>query len=165
MATPFTEQLTQCLAWPIGDLPPLNRASNTATNSSGWIVGPIDMSRFRRVMGRASTGVIVGASCTCVLTFLYGSAGNAQSLGNVSDTGNWAQITSGPSVTLNANTAGTIEIRADQMPANSRYLALLVNNNSAALFQAEVLGAATHYSPASQYNANTTFLLQAVSNL
>lgn len=155
----FTETMTQALAIPAADLPPLNRAANTATNSSGWIVGGVDMLKFRRVLGKVSTGVIVGSNCTCVLTFL------ASNTSNTLDTGNWAQVSSGPSVTLNANMAGTIEIRADQLPQGKRYVALLINNNCAALFQAELLCGEASYKPASDNNINTTLLQQAVCTI
>lgn len=154
----FTESITQRTGFPAADLPPLNRASNTNNTNiaSCWFVGPLDMSIFRRAFGKISTGVVVGASCTISAYFM------ASANSNTSNTTSWTQVAGGPSVTINANMMGTIEMRTDQMPSGSRYLALLVNNQCASLFQAELFGQDSDQKPASNQNLNTTTLIQAV---
>ncbi len=151
----FTETITQSLTWPKADIPPGNYASNTNTLNGGWLVGPLNMAQVKRAVGRVSAGVITGSSCTVTATFIACSVANTSAAG-------WAAVSGGPTVTLNSNVAGTIEMRADQMPAGTQYLCLCVNNNCAALFSAELFGGQAEQSPASQYNANTTYLVQSV---
>lgn len=156
----FVEQLTQALSWPIPDLPPLNRAANTAVNATGWIVGPVNMGLFKRAMGKVFTGAGT-ATFNTTIQFLAGNTTNSlQAATGAAWT--WTTITSGPVVILNSTaSSATLEIRADQMTAATNYLALLVNNNCAQLFAAELIASQPAYSPASQYT-NTSALVQTV---
>jgi hypothetical protein len=158
---PFTEQLTQGLTWPAQDLPPLNRALNTAGNITGWIVGPVHMNTLKRAMGK----LLCGAGTTNFntgISFLAGNTSNSlQAATGAAWT--WVTITSGPQINVVGPTANsaTIEMRKDQMPAGTDWLALLVNNNCASLFAAEMICSQADYHPASQYN-NTAALQQQV---
>lgn len=150
--------MTQALAFPAKAFPPANYAANTCTTNAAnsWIVGPLDMSIFRRALGIVNIGATVGASCTVTATFM------ASSNSNTSNTTSWTQVSGGPSVSNTANTVITIEMRSDQMPSGSRYLLLLVNNQCATFFDALLIGGECCYKPASQQNVNTTLLNQAV---
>ena len=146
----FVQQLSQRLGFPCSPLNPANRAGNTNTNVNGWVVGPMDMNFYRRAMGMLNVGAILGAGApnTCNVQFLAGNTSNTlQAITGAA--WNWATITNGPSASISGNNNfATLEIRADQMPANSRYLALLINNNSATFFDAILFGADACYEPA-----------------
>jgi len=155
-----TEQMSQFLAWPAADLPPLNRAANTTANATGWVVGPVNMSLFTRVLGKLMTGAGTSGSNTTV-QFLCGNTTNSlQAVTGAAWT--WTTVTNGPVINIGstANSA-TIEMRADQMPTKTNYVLLLVNNQCAQLFAAELIASGATYSPASQYN-NTSALAQSI---
>lgn len=136
----FTEQLTQFLSIPVASVFPANQGSGAGNQAT---IGPIDMSRFRRVMAHVMAGVL-------------GTSANVQAYlqsANVSTTG-FANVTNGQVLTLNTNnTEGTIEIRADELPTNNRYvqLVVLVNSNPSNT-GATVWGGQASYSPGNQYD-------------
>lgn len=153
----MTETQTQSYNF-VGQLPAANYAANTVNNSAGLVAGPLDMGVIRRAMGLVNVGV-VAATCTVTATFI------ASNTSNTLCTSAWTAITNGPTVAPTANMLGTIEIRADQMPSGKRYLMLICNPNSAAIFGAELLGDVSAYKPANAYNSNSTFLVQNTSNI
>lgn len=138
----MTEQITQATTFATPPFYPANQASNATPYRSG----ALDMSVVRRAIGVASAGVIAsGGDITLVFQACLTSGGT------------FTNVTSGATVTLNtSNTMGTIEMRADQLPANTRYvkLACYVNGN-AAFGAAFLLGQDCAYKPGSQYNFNT----------
>jgi len=147
---PFTEQLSQQLAIACAPLAPANRAGNTNTNVNGWVAGPIDMAIYRRAFGMLNVGAMLGAGAanTCNVAFLAGNTSNTiQAITGAA--WNWQTITNGANVSISTNNNfATIEIRADQMPAGQRYLALLINNQSACFFDAWLLAGEACYEPA-----------------
>jgi hypothetical protein len=147
---PFTEQLSQQLGFPCLPLPPVNRAGNTNTNVNGWVVGPLDMSIYRRAMGFMNVGAMLGAGAanTCCCQWLAGNTTNSlQAI--TSAAWAWQTVTNGANVSISTNNNfATIEIRADQLPNNQRYLALLINNQSACFFDAILVGGEACYEPA-----------------
>lgn len=161
----FTQQMSQALGITCAPLPPVNRAGNTNTNINGWVVGPLDMSKYRRAFGVMNVGAILGAGApnTANVQFLAGNTTN--SLQAVTGAAwSWATITNGPSVSVASNNnMATIEIRADQMPAASRYLALLINNNSATFFSAELFGGEAVYSPGGIGSGNQLNTVQGLT--
>ncbi|MDE2102047.1 MAG: hypothetical protein KGL39_32675 [Patescibacteria group bacterium] len=155
------EQMTQFLAWPAQDLPPLNRAANTAANQTGWAVGPVNMSLFYRAMGKLSCGAGT-AGCTTNCQFFAGNTSN--SLQAITGAAwNWQAVPSGPIQTV-TSTAGqvTIEMRSDQMPKNTNYLLMVVANQCAQLFDAQIICAGGAYRPSSQYNCTATLTQQVM---
>lgn len=163
----FTEQMTQQLGITCAPLPPVNRAGNTNTNINGWIVGPLDMGLYRRAMGFLSVGAMLGAGAVnaCNASFLAGNTTNTActDLTNTS-TWNWASISGGANASISTNNNfATLEIRADQLPANSRYLALLINNNSATFFSAFLLGGECAYSPGGKGSENQLNTVQGLT--
>lgn len=163
----FTEQLSQGLGIMCAPLAPANRAGNTATNITGWVAGPLDMGIFRRAWGVVNVGAILGAgaSNTVNAQFLAGSLTNTSQVTNVLAAGwTWNTITNGANVSISTNNNfATIEIRADQLPAGTRYLALLVNNNSAAFFDGWLLGGQCAYSPGGVGNSNQLNTVQGLT--
>lgn len=162
--TTFPEQMTQALAFPVEPLGALNRAANTTFNVPvGWSIGAIDMSRLYRAMvvvtgGGSSTG----AGCT-----LNGGwfAGNTTNSLQTYTGAAWTWTQTGATINV-ANTLTafhcTSEIRADQMPSNTRYLAFVLNNNCATVFDCVAVCAGGAYRPSSQFN-NTAILGQSVT--
>lgn len=140
----FPEQLTEALSLPTPSLSPQNVASN---NSTPTTVGSIDMSKFRRAIAFVSTGVL---SATNTLIQFEASANAANSFSNVSG---------GPTIVVANNTwDGTLEIRADQMPANTRYLRLSLLTtggvNTGHFLSAFLVGGCSAYKPAKQYDGS-----------
>lgn len=137
----FTEQLSQALSIPVASTMPSNQGSGAGNQAT---IGPIDMSRFRRVMAH----VMLGTAGTSANVQAYFQTSNASGSG-------FANVATNPqTLTLStANTEGTIEIRADQLNTNNRYLQLimLVNTNPANT-AATVWAGQSEYSPANQYD-------------
>jgi hypothetical protein len=153
----FTEQLSQALSWPAVPLIAANFASNVAQNSSGWIVGPINMALFRRALGIVNCGGVGGAVTGLNTYFIASNASNTSCFGN------WAAVSGGPTCTNCApNTSTWLEMRADQMPAGKQYLCLLINNACLANFSAELFGGEAEYKPASQNDLNASNLSKFV---
>ncbi len=144
MASSFTEQMTQSISVAAASVPPSN---NSFSDTVPVIVGPIDMMKFRRVMGHIIVGV-VGSGGT-VKGYFQSSATSGGSFVNVT----------GGAVTgiLNAaNTEATIEMRSDQLTAGTRWVQLAVLNGTANCFiAASIYGSCSNYSPAQQYDYNT----------
>lgn len=135
----FTEQLTQQLA--IVDRLNLTNNDNTNTNSGG-----VDMSKFRRAMfiiyNLGGTGTINGR--------LQASAqANFNAVTNITG--------SNLTATNTANLVSTVEVRADQLPAGTRYVRLQLTGSAAAVnFAMVALGGECSYKPANQYNLDPT---------
>lgn len=141
----FTEEMTQKIA--IVDV--INRVNNDNTNSNS--IG-VDMSRFRRILyivqNSGGTGTINGrlqASANAnfnVLTNITGSNLNA---------------------TNTVNGLQTTEVRADQLPANTRYVRLQITGSAAAVNIAAIgLATDANYNPANQFNLNASTVLGQV---
>lgn len=159
----FPEQLTQALTWPAQDLPALSRAANTAANMTGWIVAPIDMSRVYRALAKITVG---SGTALCTTTGQFFAGNTTNSLQTVTGAAwTWAAVSGAATMNI-ANSATptvcTAEIRADQLPANTRWLALVISNQCSTVFSAEVICAGGAYRPSSQYN-NTAILGQSVT--
>lgn len=147
-ASPFTEQLTQKLCV-IGAIPPTNHAAAT-----DYSCAAADMSKFTRVIAYYNLGT-AGASANMQGYFI--ASANANMVGNTN-------VAAAVPLTSNNNTANrveSLELRADQMPAGTRYCLPVLLVNTAALFSdCLFLGEAT-YHPASQFN--TTNVLDQAS--
>lgn len=151
MSTAFTERLTEKLANAAAPLYPANQAFN---NSTPFTVGPVDMSRYRRVLGIVNAGVLA-ANSNIAVVFQESTTSN----------GTFSNVASGAQVNITAtNTLGRVEMRSDQMGSGNRFLRLALFVQVANAFVgAELLGGDSHYSPASQYNVgNATALLTSV---
>ena len=147
----FTEQMSQAISVPVLSFSPANTASNNTTAST---MGPITMSRYRRIMAHVVAGVL--SANTNVQAYFQGC--------NTSN-GTYANVSGGNTLTLSAsNTEGTLEMRADQMPAGNQFLqlALLVSGgaNTGAFLSAQVYGGASHYRPAAQFDGGNSTTLQ-----
>lgn len=142
----FTEQMTQAISIPVQSLAPANINNNT----TGSIVGPVNMREFRRIMGHVEVGVLTGAANVQV----YFQASNANN-------GTFVNVASGPTLFINTNnTEGTIEMRADQVPAGDSWvqLCVLVSANSA-FVAAQLYGGLGPYAPTNQSDANSTIIV------
>ncbi len=142
MAIPFTEQLTQALAIPVNSTPPSNASAGTANT------GPIDMLKFQRAMAHVICGA-AGANANCT-SYLLGS--------NTSN-GTFTNISGAPTFTFLNTTGtyaeGTLEIRADQMPAGNRYLQLqTVVLTNAVNYSASLYGYMSSWAPTNQYDSS-----------
>lgn len=150
--------MTQALSVAAASLYPVNVAINNTTNNS--TVGPVNMSKFKRILGHAIAGTL-GANINVTMVFQSSNANN----------GTFTNVPSGPSVVLNTvNSEGTIEMRADQVPAGNSWVQMLlfsntntnVNNNT--LIVGSIYGGEPGYRPASQfdYTTNVSLLNRAV---
>jgi hypothetical protein len=141
----FTEQMSQSLS--LADVINGSSITNTNINSVG-----VDMSRFRRFMYE----IIVTAGAGTVDGRLQASAqANFNVVSNISGS-NIAPLN-----TVNARK--TIEVRADQLPAGTRYLRLqLTGSVSAVTVLAEGWGSEPNYKPASQFDLNTAYISERV---
>lgn len=146
----YGDQLTEYLSWAAQDLPGANRANNT----TAYVVGPVLVNQFRRFIAKMVVSGITGTANAS----LYLQACNTSNgtFTNISATNQAVLINTGNAATP---VAGTVECRADQLPAGSQYIqaAVLVQANSAVV-GAELICADANYDPAKQYNAITTFL-------
>lgn len=154
---PFTEQLSQALAW-VSHIPPAAQTSGTVYASS-----PVDMSQFRRAIALINVGVF--PSGTAIAAWF--AANNVAFTTTLTATsGAVSNTTTGPigSTVVMGATAATrgikMEIRADQLPSGTgaqgyRWIQLQISVSSAAapFFSVEVLGADPNYMPASQFEA------------
>lgn len=149
MGFPFTEQLSQGLAV-MGYIPPTNHASGADTSIAG-----IDMSNIRRLLTIIDVGVLgTNANIQCYY--------NASAYSNMASPTNVAS--SIPLTTNTANRANTLEVRADQLPAGTRYVQPNILVNTAASFISAVcLGAAANYEPTNQFQVANTTDQQAVT--
>lgn len=147
---PFTEQLSQALAW-IGHLPPASQTSGTV-----YVSSPVDMSQFRRAIALINVGVFPSGTAVAgwyaANNVTFTTAGTASS-------GAATNSTTGPIGTTCVFSTATrgekMEIRADQLPSGYRWLQLQISVSSAAipLFSVEVLGADPNYLPSSQFES------------
>lgn len=149
---PFTEQLTEALAW-ISHIPPAAQTSGTVYASS-----PVDMSQFRRAIAYINVGVFPSGTAiaawfaannvafTTTLTATSGAVSNS----TTGPIGSTVVMTS-----LDATRGVKMEIRADQLPSGYRWLQLQISVSSAGapFFSAEVFGADPNYMPANQFES------------
>lgn len=147
---PFTEQLTEALAW-VSHVP-----AGAQTSGTVYVSSPVDMSQFRRAIALINVGVfpsgtaIAGWFAANNVTFTTTLTASSGAVSN---------STTGPigTTVVFATTAATrgikMEIRADQLPSGYRWLQLQISVSSAAApsFSVEVLGAHPNYSPANQF--------------
>lgn len=147
---PFTEQLSQALAW-IGHVPPAAQTSGTV-----YVSSPVDMSQFRRAIAFINFGVFPSGT---VLAGWYAANNVAFTTTLTASSGAPSNTTTGPigSTCIAGATAATrgvkMEIRSDQLPSGMRWLQLQISVSSAGapLFGAEVFGADPNYLPANQF--------------
>lgn len=133
----FTEQLSESLSIQ-GAISPSNHTNNTDATLPG-----VDMSLFKRLMAIINIGVLGG---TNVQAYWRASANS-----NMNVTTNVAA--SIPLVASTANKVETMEVRADQLPAGTRYCQLVVITNTAGTFvDVVVLGGESAYKPAKNYD-------------
>lgn len=142
----FTETLTQFLSMPAAALPP----ANYANNATAYTVGPVSAKYFRRFMGFVNVGVLTGSAN--VQIYLQGCNTSNGTFANVSNTNQAVLLDA-------ANTCATVEVRSDQLNSGNKFiqLAVLVNANSA-FCSAQLFCGDAHYSPASDYDANSTYI-------
>ena len=143
----FTEQLSEKLAI-VALIPPSNHAANTDNTLAG-----IDMSKFRRLLAIGQIGVLNA---------------NVQGYWEASAQSNMNVVTNVAAsipVTANvANRAFTMEVRADQLPANTRYVRpVFIVNTGASFFGVIVLGGEAAYKPSAQYDLANTVSNRAVT--
>ncbi len=141
MGMSFTEQLTQGLAV-VGYIPPTNHAANTDNSIAG-----IDMSHFVRLITYVQLGVSAGGNLQ--LYYQASSQSNMVNPVNVASAVGWTVNT--------ANRISSLEVRADQLPAGTRYIQPCFVTNTAANFSSVlVLGDSSAYKPASQWTITNT---------
>lgn len=149
---PFTEQLSQALAW-VGHVPAAAQTSGTV-----YVSSPVDMSQFRRAIALINFGVF--PSGTAVFGW-YAANNVAFTTAGTAASGQPSNITTGPigTTAVYNTTAATrgvkMEIRADQLPSGCRWLQLQISVSSAAVpvLAVDVLGADPNYMPANQFES------------
>jgi len=123
----------------MGQIPSSNHAANTDTSIAG-----IDMSILRRLITYLDVGV-VGASANIQL--FYKASPNANMTGST-NLGTTTMLTCNTN-----NRVESLEIRADQLPAGTRYVQpVMIVNTAATNVGLIVLGGESSYKPANQYN-------------
>lgn len=141
--------MSQSISLPVASLRPANVAFD---NTNANIIGPVSMKVFRRIMGHLIVGVVTANSN--IQAYWQSSNASDGTFTNVSASSN--------TYTGALNTSNreyTLEIRADQLPANHSWVQLAVLVNVAnAFLAASVYASESSYKPASQYDANTTVL-------
>lgn len=149
---PFTEQLSQALAW-VGHVPAAAQTSGTV-----YVSSPADMSQFRRAIALINFGVF--PSGTAVAGW-YAANNVGFTTAGTASSGAPTNSTTGPIGTTlvfgttDATRGAKMEMRADQLPSGYRWLQLQISVSSAAapFFAVEVLGADPNYMPASQFES------------
>jgi hypothetical protein len=145
----FTETLTQSLAV-MGAIPASNHAANTDTAIAG-----IDMSIIRRLIAYLDVGVL-GTNANVQLYFRASAQANMNTTTNVA-----------PAIPVTVNTnnrISSLEVRADQLPANTRYVQpVLIVNTAASFVGLLVLGGESSYKPANQFTLANTVDTAAVT--
>jgi hypothetical protein len=143
----FTETLTERFAF-VGYIPPTNHTANTDNSIAG-----IDMSNIRRLMCIVAEGVNPGS-----YNLYFQASANANMAGPSNVAG------SVPVNTNAANTISTLEIRADQLPAGTRYVQPVPQFTTAGHFVTVIcLGDECHYKPGNQFTIANTVTVQAVT--
>jgi len=138
----WTERLIERYAF-VGVIPPTNHTNNTDTTIAG-----IDMSKIRRLLTIVNVGTL-------------GSGANVQVYYQASANSNMAgPINVASSIPITGNTNNRLElleVRADQLPAGTRYVQPVIIVNTAASFvDAIVIGDEGAYKPNNQNTlANT----------
>jgi hypothetical protein len=147
MPTAFTETQSEALAF-VGKIDPSNHAANTDNTIAG-----IDMSRFKRLIAIGQIGVL-NANVQG-----YWEASAQANMNVVTNVANTIPVTANV-----ANRAIIMEVRADQLPANTRYVRpVFIVNTGASFFGAVVLGCDANYKPASQFDLANTVSNRAVT--
>jgi hypothetical protein len=146
----FTETLTERLAV-VGQIPPSNHAANTDTSVAG-----IDMSVLRRLITILDMGVGFGANANAQLYYRASAQANMNVTTNVAGA---------IPLTVNTNNrVATVEVRADQLPAGTRYVQpVLIINTAAANIGVICLGEDAGYKPGNQFTIVNTVSSQAVT--
>lgn len=143
----FTETLTERFAF-VGQIAPSNHTNNVDNSIAG-----IDMRAIRRLITVIHNGALAGA-----VTCYY----QASRFANMANAVNVA--TTVPVNTNTNNRISTCEVRADQLPANTRYVqplvTYLVAGNEAGVL---VLGDECAYKPGNQFTIANTVDVQAVT--
>lgn len=138
----FTEQMSQALTFQGA----LQSQSANGTNyvGAGSGTGGYNMANFHRLMSIINVGTL-GSSAN--VQAYYVASANANMSGN-------SNVASSIPVTITAsNSVQTLEVRADQLPAGTQYVNLVVKvNTTASQASAEVFGAVGSYEPTSQFD-------------
>src|SRR5215469_5186377 len=105
----FTEQMTQALSVPVSSLYPANQAFD---NANALTVPPsgdgVDMSKFRRILGKILLGVGAPNNGTAKISGYW--------IGSNTNNGTYSAFTTNTVTTLNTNNSeATLELRADQL--------------------------------------------------
>lgn len=129
------EQLTQLLAV-VGQIPASNHTNNTDNSVAG-----IDMSRFIRLITYLDVGVL-GTNANVVLTY-YGSANS-----NMAGAAAVGSTVTGST----SNRVESLEIRADQLAAGTRYIRPSLTVNTASANVGLIALATGSYHPSNQFN-------------
>jgi hypothetical protein len=143
----FTEQLSEALAV-VGYIPPTNHAANTDNTLAG-----IDASKFKRLLAIGMIGALNA---------------NVQGYWEASAQANMNVVTNvAAAIPLTANVANRaffMELRADQLPANTRYVRpTFIVNTGASFLGVVVLGGESHFKPASQFDLANTISNRAIT--
>jgi hypothetical protein len=145
----FTEQLVERLAV-VGQINSSNHAANTDTSIAG-----IDMSVIRRLVTILDVGVL-GSSANVQVYYRASAQANMNTTTNVAG-----------SIPLTVNTNARIsllEVRADQLPANTRYCQpVVIVNTAASNIGVVVLGDECAYKPGKQFDVANTVDTRAVT--
>ena len=143
----FTETLTERFAF-VGYIPPTNHGANTDNSIAG-----IDMSNIRRLMCIVAEGVNPGS-----YNLYFQASANANMVGPVNVAG------AVPVNTNVANQMSTLEVRADQLPAGTRYVQPVPQFTTAGHFATVIcIGDEAQYKPGNQFTINNTMAVQAVT--
>jgi hypothetical protein len=150
----ITEQLTEALSIPVQ---PLYAESATFDNTNALTVPPsgdgVDMRSFRRILGIVALGVGAPNNGTAKI-YGYWTGSNTNN-------GTYTAFTTNTNISLNTNNSmGTLELRADQLPAGNRFVKLNVlvpvaNANLSAM----ILAGAAADKPASSFDFTTNVSL------
>jgi hypothetical protein len=146
----FVEQMTQAITIPAASSYPA--APNSNNNTVNTLVGPVSMAKFRRIMGHVMAQTI-GANVTNITAQFQSSNAN---------NGTFSNVPSGATVTLNtSNSEGTIEMRADQIPANNTWVQMLIqtttntNAGNNVNIAGSLFGGHGSYEPCNQFDFST----------
>ncbi len=162
----FTEQLVQALAV-VGHTP-----AGPQTSGTVYVSSPVDMAVFRRAIALVDMGAMNSATASGTSTTGTTPIGTVVlqwfAANNVQFTTTGTATSGAPSNTTTAAATATLivgstgatrvekfEIRADQLPAGTRWAQLQISVSSASvpIFGVVILGALAGYSPGNQFEA------------
>jgi hypothetical protein len=141
---PVTERLSQGVAVAAHITPAAARAAGS------YVSEAVDTTRFSRLMGVLQLGTIAGAG-SVNLRFQHNSA-------SASNASGWADISSASCITATYGSGSndklpTLEYVADQYPANSRFVRVLVSAATSTWLGGAVVLGAPLFSPATDVDS------------